>query len=67
MVQAIVNVPQELPGTSRLVSLGRTQPSPLESPLSISLGGTARLNGSWKTIDSFPSAPYRYFEPGGTG
>src|SRR3954452_24109075 len=32
IVQAIVNVPQELPGTSRLASFGRTQPPAFASP-----------------------------------
>src|SRR3954447_12607044 len=46
MVQAIVNVPQELPGTSRLAPSGRTQPSPSGFPLRKAPLGTWSLNDS---------------------
>ena len=52
IVQAIVNVPHELPGTSRRASSGRTQPCAVGvRPQRSSRGGTASWNGSWKTID----------------
>src|SRR3954453_2273029 len=51
IVQAMVNVPHELPGTSRLASLGRVQPPP-GLPLSAEPAGTASRNDSWNVISS---------------
>jgi hypothetical protein len=56
IVQAIVNVPQELPGTSRLAPAGMTRPSPSGLDFKDSRAGIARSNDSWKVIASrFPS------------
>ncbi len=59
MVAAIVNVPQELPGTSRLAPSGRVNPERWAFPLMKELWGTARLNGSWKTMVWFGPSPNR--------
>src|SRR3954470_13962671 len=57
MVQAIVNVPQELPGTSRLAPSGRTQPSPSGCPLRKAPLGTWSLNDSLRVITSAGREP----------
>src|SRR4051794_24946089 len=46
-VQAIVNVPQELPGTSRIDPLGSVMPPALFDSRNLP-GGTASWNDSWK-------------------
>ena len=46
IVQAMVNVPHELPGTSRRAFSGRTKPLPCASSLSVEPEGTASRNGS---------------------
>src|SRR4051794_6425604 len=60
IVQAMVNVPHELPGTSRLAPLGRTKPgvSGLRL-LSGDPGGTASRNDSWNVISSPGPVPNR--------
>src|SRR3954453_8366256 len=50
IVQAIVNVPQELPGTSRLAPSGRTKPPPSGFRFRSLPGGTSSVNGSLKVI-----------------
>src|SRR3954454_22236519 len=50
IVQAIVNVPHELPGTSRFAPSGRTQPSPSGLLFMALPDGTSSVNGSLKVI-----------------
>ena len=51
IVQAIVNVPHELPGTSRRAFSGKTQPLPSGLLLQRSTrAGTVRSNVSWKIM-----------------
>src|SRR3954453_19262101 len=57
IVQAIVNVPHELPGTSRRAFAGSTSPGPSGFPLRKTPLGTARRNGSWKTSASSGPLP----------
>ena len=59
IVQAIVNVPHELPGTSRLAPSGRTKPSPSGLVLRKLPAGTARVNGSWNVIAWSGAVPNR--------
>src|SRR5436309_1219211 len=49
IVQAMVNVPHELPGTSRVAPLGSVKPPP-GLLLSLAPAGTARRNDSWNVI-----------------
>src|SRR3954464_15713573 len=60
IVQAIVNVPHELPGTSRLASLGRTNPTPSGPSFIDEPGGIERRNGSWNVISWSCPLPNRY-------
>src|SRR5262249_45378440 len=57
IVQAMVNVPQELPGTRRRVSGGSSKPFAVGSDLNGAPGGIARLKPSWKTMDCPASGP----------
>ena len=66
IVQAIVNVPHELPGTSRRVFSGKTRPFPWGSDLRVEPEGTASRNGSWKSIACSGASPNRYVVCGGT-
>src|SRR4051812_32113484 len=59
IVQAIVNVPHELPGTSRLAPAGRTQPRPSGLLASRDEPGTASWNDSSKAIASPAPLPNR--------
>src|SRR3954463_8405873 len=63
IVQAIVNVPHELPRTSRVVFVGRKSPGPVLSAVRFWSFGTASSNDSWNVID-WPGAK-RYSVPGG--
>ena len=50
IVQAMVKVPHELPGTSRRACSGRTSPFPPGFDLRNEPWGTASRNVSWMTI-----------------